>query len=495
MRFNGVTEVLHSFADQMPRFYLVCISLFSAVILLAVYTPMLIAAVLLISLLSNPQEALDLSNWLSTLVQLVLIISGIYISIELFKLDLSRPKGAQLDKDKAPKLINLINELKTHFNVNKIDHIIATENFELTVKHTPKFYTPFISHTTLVIGLPVIQSTSPNQLKALLARRIGQLSMAQNKATSFTMKLYSFLLIYANHLGQAESHLHKVFYWFFKVLSDIYFAFAFYTFRQDELTADSYALEIVNDKELAETICQSIVANHFLKNRYWPHIYKISRQSPESPLQPHANLAEAIATYITPEVSETILNDYYNRVAEYQSFTPPLRNRLHNIGHDSYTLPDPITVTAANYYLGDTLTPLCNLFDKVWQSKNQKHHQTLSSDDAQQKRLDNLASKIKSKSLSATEAWEYASLTEKLKGYQAAIPIYKKILEKNPRHAKAMFAVGRILLSYNDERGQYVLEQAIELEPSMKRTAGELIDRFKSRQSAGSATPHQATPA
>ena len=44
-----------------------------------------------------------------------------------------------------------------------------------------------------------------------------------------------------------------------------------------------------------------------------------------------------------------------------------------------------------------------------------------------------------------------------------------------------MFALGRILLSYNDATGLDVLDKAIFLEPGMKKTANELIIRYQAR--------------
>ncbi len=482
MRYQGLTESLHSIADNTPRFYITCIIAISFLVMFFLYAPIIIAFTLLASIAINFQESFSLAGILNTLIKLIVTGGCIFLSYQFFITRVERPKGALLDKAKAPKLLALIEELRNHYHVARLDYLVASDNFEVTLNCTPKFGIPFFTTNTIQIGLPVMQSTSPKQLQIMLARRLGQLSLTHNKATGIVLRFYQFILAYNLAFSKSNKIYLKPHAWAYKFLSDFYYAVAFYAFHQDELLADRYALEIANDEELAVTISQTIVANHFLKTKYWPHIYKLARQTPRATLKPHANMSEAIIAHLTPAYCKQVLTEHFNRIADYQYFNPPLRARLHNISHEEFVLPETIAETAARYYLGDTLTPVTNLFDKVWQTKNQMHKQNLSTDNAQQQRLASLAEKIKQTSLSSSEAWEYASLTEKLQGYQAAIPVYKKILEKNPQHAKAMFAVGRILLSYNDNRGVYVLEQAVELDASMKRTAHELIDRFKARQ-------------
>ena len=184
---------------------------------------------------------------------------------------------------------------------------------------------------------------------------------------------------------------------------------------------------------------------------------------------------------IVPSESENLINEQFQKLSDFQSTTPLLRARLKLLGHENYSMPLPLDNTAAIFYLDSALPRITKIFDKLWLQRLQIQRESSSSLTSNEQRLNTLTSKISEQALSAEETWELAVLTEKIKGYHAAIPIYKKIIERNPLHAKAMFAIGRILLSYNDETGISAINKAVFLEPTMKKTADELITRYQAR--------------
>jgi len=210
-------------------------------------------------------------------------------------------------------------------------------------------------------------------------------------------------------------------------------------------------------------------------------MYKLQRQYPNKTIFPHANMTVSFTQSIVPAESEQLIDKHFKKISDFQHTDPLLRSRLKKLGHDNYSLPLPLDNTAAIYYLENALPRITKIFDKLWLQRLQVQRESTSVLNSNEQRLDALTQKISEQALSAEETWELAVLTEKIKGYHAAIPIYKKILERNPMHAKAMFAIGRILLSYNDAAGVSALEKAVFLDPNMKKTADELIARYQAR--------------
>lgn len=81
-----------------------------------------------------------------------------------------------------------------------------------------------------------------------------------------------------------------------------------------------------------------------------------------------------------------------------------------------------------------------------WRERYQHVQQT-------SERLADLDSAAKEGPLEIDEAWERASLRAELEGDDASLPLLQEILEREPEHASARFAIGRIKLASDDEGG------------------------------------------
>ena len=437
---------------------------------------------LVTTLITHSQAYSELS---ALLYQIPLTAFFSYLSYQLYTLELEQPRASEIyvsiNKKKTPKLIALIEELEQHFDINTIDNILITDQYDISVHVTPYHYLPNLGETSLQIGLPLMQTVSSKQFKALLARRIGQLSLATNPVTG---KVYFFRDQIQQYLHACQENSHwsyKPFFYFLKFYQKFFNAISFYAIRMDELKNDEYAVDLIDGKSFAQTLSQTIIASHYLKNTFWMSMYKLQRQYPNKTIFPHANMTVSFTQSIVPAESEQLIDKHFKKISDFQHTDPLLRSRLKKLGHDNYSLPLPLDNTAAIYYLENALPRITKIFDKLWLQRLQVQRESTSVLNSNEQRLDALTQKISEQALSAEETWELAVLTEKIKGYHAAIPIYKKILERNPMHAKAMFAIGRILLSYNDAAGVSALEKAVFLDPNMKKTADELIARYQAR--------------
>ncbi len=490
---SELIESLNSFQHRSAKLYLAMVVAFAVLgILLILFFPIL-SLLLFISAISSLFTMGSFSDLIPLLYQLPLAALSGYLFYQFVTLELDTPKASgiyiTINKKKTPKLIALIEELEQHFNIRHIDSILITDQFDISVHNTPQHCIPQLGQTSLQIGLPLMQSVSATQFKALLARRIGQLSLTNNKITGRISLFQDQLQQYLNACQYNPHWALKPFFYLIRSYQKIFTAIAFYVIRMEELTADQYALDIIDDDDFSQTLSQTIIASHYLKNTFWVSMYKLQRQYPNKMIFPHANMAISFAQSIKIERSQKLIEEQFQKLNDFYSSAPLLRTRLYEIGYENYKLPEPFSTTAAQLYLDSALPKVTRIFDKLWLQRLQTQRETNTQLNSNEQRLNLLASKIQQQPLSADETWEFAVLTEKITGYHAAIPIYKKILERNPMHAKAMFAIGRILLSYNDPTGLDALNKAIFLEPTMQKTADELIARYQTRVNA---TPQPA---
>ncbi len=80
-------------------------------------------------------------------------------------------------------------------------------------------------------------------------------------------------------------------------------------------------------------------------------------------------------------------------------------------------------------------------------------------------KLQFLQEKAQKQPLTNEEAWNRACWTEEFNGQEVALPLFKEILETNPSHAAANYAIGQILLQKDDETGIFFIEKAMENYP------------------------------
>ena len=481
-----LTESLNSFQHRAPGKYLLVVSIVAlGGFLMFLLLPLLGLKFLLDALITLYAFTIESGNITPLLYQLPLPASLLYLSYRFFsvKLDTPRPSDiyVSINKKKTPKLVNLITDLEQYFKIKPIDKIIITDQYDISVHVTPKFSFPSLYTTTLLIGLPVMQTVSAKQFKALLARRVGQLTFKHNKLTG-SLYFFNDCLAQYSHFFKSNRHWsYQVFGFAFNYYYSFFNAVSFYARRMEELSADENAIALVDGKSFSQTLAQILIAQHYLKNNYSRLMYKLQRQYPDKLIFPHANMAVSYTKNTDSQTAESLLKNEFQRITNFKTSTPLLRTRLEKLGHKTISLPLPLENTAAMIYLDKALPRITKIFDKLWQQKIQAKEDHDINSNANDERRQFLLKKITEQALSAEETWELAVLTEKLSGYQAAIPIYRKIIERNPMHSKAIFAIGRILLSYNDETGISAIEKAVFLEPAMRKTADELIARYHAR--------------
>ena len=167
-------------------------------------------------------QAQELKDWIEAGILLLLIILSGVFSWVIYNLKFSLPTGLDVTKEKFPHLLKLIEELQEEFGNPKIDRIIIRDKYERKVIKTPRTHMPFLNTRTLIIGLPVLQTMSPLYFRALLARRIGQLS---TQHTPITTRLYFLNDIWAQFkisCTKSKNIFAKILGYFFRFYSYLY---------------------------------------------------------------------------------------------------------------------------------------------------------------------------------------------------------------------------------------------------------------------------------
>lgn len=478
-------------------------------------------------IIGGVSSATTFGAWLHLLIWAVITAVCAIIIFAQMRVKFSVPSGLGLKDDKAPRLYELLAELGENYKLPRIHRLVIHDKFSLEFVRVPRFGLPLLTTNVLYIGLPILQGLSPAEFRGALARLLGQYSAVQNRKTHWIYRWYQFCQQNQQAYRKRKSAMFQPMRLFYKFYTPVLKYFAAGTLRQDELEADIYMLEIMNDTDVADVILRYEVSQAFLKNKYWPKIYAMLRKNPANPdYLPHINMAKVLRNALTENEFAQTLKDLMNQETNWQNTKPDLHTRLENIGQSKLNMPPPVMETAAQRYLGDAYSAVIKLLDKQWLAKlgkspkdkkspaakseaeadsdpvsppaqtrkpsapaagasaqQQYQQQSTPGPDTQDGRLPNITSEegatvtvadrkrlaeLKQKAdfadLDDNEAWELAHLTEKLEDKSLAISLYQQVLKQNPNHAKTLFAVGRILLTRNDVSGVKALERAMELD-------------------------------
>ncbi len=374
LRTFGKKQVLRqieSWLTAHPRIYLTGLTPLALLgYLLLLFFP-LSSVVLIGHIASSWSLQNSLSMPTETLVQLLAGIAAIGFSIPLFRLRFKTPHGLQLDSSDIPALYKTIAELCQIYHINNFEKIILDEAMDIRVVNPSKLAWPFNRKRILIIGLPVLLCYSPIQLHAMLARRIGQVSGRDGFLLLWLNNLNETWQQYRNALKQS-SILALPMATVFQIYARLLQVSSQFANHLHELAADRYALNVANDRDMAELFSQTIITENFLQQKYWPKIHQLAQRKPSPGYLPYANMSKVLRNGLTPEDIQNWLKTALHHPLTCLS-QPSLTSRLRNIGYEKPRPPQRIQQSAGAHYLSKAiLAQSIDEFDQRW-----LHEQTL----------------------------------------------------------------------------------------------------------------------
>ena len=309
------------------------------------------------------------NNMLLTAVSwasVVLFCAGITHGIATIKL--KEPEGIVLAKENAQLVFDRIEEIEETIKWPKIDNVILSRRFELNIIKTPRWYAPFWSKSTLVIGYPFLQTLSPEHFDCALTRKVLQYSKRKNLLINWL----SFLRITWTQYPTAFKERNKVgdqlSYWFFRFYGWAYRSLALYVTQLDELQADEIALNHLNDRDLFRAIESVRLVQKFLNEHYWPKLSDALARASTSPekIKPYEHLPKTAAQMMKSDKVDQWLKILTLEVDCEGSHEPAFRERMDMMGYTKMSPLKPFEKTAAEYYFGPANQKLVTHMNKLW---------------------------------------------------------------------------------------------------------------------------------
>jgi Zn-dependent protease with chaperone function len=304
----------------------------------------------------------DLRALLSGLVVIGLILlpflRSLFVRIE-------PPRGIELTPHQAPELFAVIDEVNASVQGRALDAVLASGDLNASVVQVPRFAV-FGSHNYLVLGLPLMQTLPPGELRAVLAHELAHLSRSHGR---FAVWLYRLQMIWtqlltalARKTGLAVAATRAFFAWYVPRFN----AHALPLTRSHELEADRIAAGAIGPDQLGNALSRLAVADALAETAYWPSVMSRAADELLPPASAISDFGSRLRDAGNEIHAEQWLESALARVSEPTDTHPSLSERLAAIGIACPGLTASESERGAERYLGDSLQSLSAQLDKLW---------------------------------------------------------------------------------------------------------------------------------
>ena len=211
------------------------------------------------------------------------------------------PQGMRLEAASSPDLFEEIEAVCARMAVPRLHRVLATQEFNAGVRRVPVLGLLGWYRSYLVLGLPLLQSLSREQFRAVLAHELAHLSRRHGRfanqvyAMRTTWTLTRVELEQVGHWGQV---LVRGFLEWYAPLLD---AYGFVLARAHEYEADRAGVALTSPDVAASALARIEVASRFAAEAYWQAVFAQARTEPEPPREVFAGLGRALERPVAPE--------------------------------------------------------------------------------------------------------------------------------------------------------------------------------------------------
>lgn len=303
-------------------------------------------------------------QWCAVASEALLAVIGATGTLAIASMRFPPPSGLELEACGFPRLFELLQELGDTYGNPRIDRVVLRDRFDVRVVKTPRSGFSFTTTHTLVIGLPLLLTLSPIDVHALIARRIGQLAGRQSRINSWLYYLRDIWVQYQPNCNHRRASLAQPLCAFLRWYVPRYRSLSLGAARWSELGADIYAIQAINDRDTVRAICGQAMIDDYLSRVFWPEVVKTARSSMKPEKMPHARMAELFNGGLPDEELAVLLKRVAGRRSNPGSTMPSLIERLDNLGHRKPLPLKPMSVSAAQFYLGNAGEQCIKVIDK-----------------------------------------------------------------------------------------------------------------------------------
>lgn len=400
--------------------------------------------------------------------------------LQSLKVEFPPPKGIVLERQDAPQLFSLVENLRQETGAPQIETIFLTRdpNASIGSRYLNGLFGR--TSTTLHIGLPLLQLLTPEEIRTLLHHEFAHSAGGHGRLRIWAGRVWqswSQLPLIEAEMGLfARMLLPPIYRWFMPKLGAYWAVLS----RRYEFIADREA--DLRSKGAARRLLVRIeLCTHFMQVRFWPEIWKGTRTMARTPREVFSRLPEIAKGVTEKEIATWTESGLRSETGPLDSH-PALTTRLQAVGGDAdpqkwvpiFAGEDFLPQTSgASEFLGAALPKYEEEATQAWarscfliweEQANRMEHTRA--------KLAKLEEKEKQTPLNAQESVELAGCHWELDSAEKAVPLFRSAFERFPNDPNTAFNLGRCLLAEDKEEGLTLVERTIAVAPTQVRYQG-----------------------
>lgn len=399
-------------------------------------------------------------------LKLAVVLGGfLWLVLRAIWIRLPPPEGIEVTRQDAPELHAQIDDLRTELGSPHFHHVLVTADFNAAVSQVPRFGVFAGTRNYLLLGLPLLQTLSVEQFRAVLGHEFGHLARGHGRIGNW---IYCQRLRWARlaaALEENDSSGRFIFAPLFKRFVPYFTAYSFPLARANEYEADAGAARLTSTRAMAEALTAVNVMGAYLQEKFWPSVHGAADETPAPGFMPFAGLRQRVAVDLEDEADRTRwLDNAMRRKTDFADTHPALSDRLQALG-ESPRFEPPGAAESADRLLGAALAQITTRLDDEWRVAIQPSWEAWhASAQESRARFAELEQRLESGSdqMSYDDELAHALLLESVAAKpDAALERLRTLVARDPQHHGASFSLGVRLLRRGDDAGIALLERVM----------------------------------
>ena len=426
----------------------------------------------------------------------VLVLGG-WAVIRVLWVRVPPPEGRPVSRAEALALFALLDQLRAALRSAPFHLVLVVPECNAAVVQSPRLGVFGWHKNYLLLGLPLLENFSKDELHAVLAHEFAHLSRQHGRSSQWIYRLRRSWELLFQRLSrprvQGEISLRPLIRKFIDWFWPRFNAHAFVLSRAQEYQADAVSAELTSPTNAAQALTRVAFYGRALDQKFWPDFWQHTKENSSAPEGVFLRLNQALETL--PDQGMKWLEQAFHTTTTNADTHPCLSDRLRAIGYPpDQTGPDnflnhirPPRPSAAEVLLGDALPKIRAEVEKAWRKNtaeawSQQHNKAGPLHD----RLGKIEQITAAKTGDTDALWDQARVVMELQGKEASAPLLEQILVLDPKHVQANFHLGSLLLKSGQPRGEQFIEKALgENEELLPEAADQLHAFFRQSGQSG----------
>lgn len=378
---------------------------------------------------------------------------------------LPAPAGREITRREAPALFAAIDGMRRRMRGPRFHKVLLVDEMNAAVVQRPLFGLVGWPRNHLILGLPLLEATGPQEALAVVAHEYGHLAGSHGRFAAFIYRLrISWATIQAvaeRWSGRAGRLLRKPVGWF----APYFNAYSFVLARADEYQADAASADLVG-RDAAASALKRVGVGGTSYARFLQRTFEGVRSSVAPPADLAERWAVLAATPQAADAAQQFLADALQRDPGLDDTHPSLKQRLAALGvteAEMDRLPPALEGgSAAQAWLGEAAGAIRREFQQRWSEQVARGWREQF--EQWQQRRERLAQLRQQADKSAGAQLEELHLTVQLSpedDHRAAAAAFNA---RHPDQPGGLYLEGMLLLERGDEAGLERLDRAMALD-------------------------------